>query len=155
MNNNLHDAIEALGIGSGPPPADAHDLRLLQDRLTSQVLPDWYVDIMCTTRLAGRVLMYRNDDRVRFLEWLDAGGIQSELDAIPGCVAVASGWLPVAACGLGTGDPYFLKCSTSDDPALWQIYHDSTDLVTTCPGKAMRQIAARLSEFLRHCTIVR
>lgn len=42
----------------------------------------------------------------------------------PGIGVRSSGYIPVAGCQLGTGDPYFINTNEGKGGALYRIYHD-------------------------------
>lgn len=59
------------------------------------------------------------------LKWMTADEmIEEATDAYPGIVAVQHGYLPVAMCMEGSGDPYFLRLA---DGAVVRILHDFVD----------------------------
>src|SRR5262249_24235048 len=58
------------------------------------------------------------------LQWLDVAQVRSEaMEAHPGISALKLGYIPVAQCLLGSGNPFFVRFD-SDDPAIVQILHD-------------------------------
>lgn len=43
----------------------------------------------------------------------------------PGIAVVPDGYVPVACCLIGSGDPYFIKVSEGPSGRLYRVYHDA------------------------------
>jgi hypothetical protein len=107
-------------------PHETADLRTKLGALA----PEWFVLLMERYPLAGAELTLAPDkDRAGSgveMMWLDPAKIVDEAQEMyPGISATPHGYLPIGADLLGTGDPYFLKTTDSDDPAVVQIPHES------------------------------
>lgn len=50
------------------------------------------------------------------------------LECYPGTAIREHGYICVAGCTLGSGDQYYICNSDGDDPPLYQIYHDVSDV---------------------------
>jgi hypothetical protein len=60
------------------------------------------------------------------IEFFDDDSIYDEMnETYPGCVVQNDGFLPVGACQIGSGDPYFIQLSEGEGGGLYRIYHDS------------------------------
>ena len=88
------------------------------------------------------------DDELSWLRWLDPGSIHSEsLELHPGIAVLPYGYLCVGGCAHGTGDQYFLKTSSGDDPPFVQIAHDAGDDADVILQNGVFEIAPTLSGF--------
>jgi hypothetical protein len=43
----------------------------------------------------------------------------------PGLVVIKDGYIPIAGCSIGSGDPYFININEGENGSLYRIYHDS------------------------------
>ena len=56
---------------------------------------------------------------------LDEKEIECEMDDYhPGIIVKDDGFIPVASCLKGSGDPYFINVNDGPGGALYRIYHD-------------------------------
>jgi hypothetical protein len=119
-------------------------------------IPPWLADLLVSTPLSGLELGWQacepeaDFDGVRWLELSDARDIRSEsVECYPGFAILDRGFISIASCTHGSGDPYFISVDEGDDPPVYQVYHD----VGEQPGEILaegRQLVARsLSEFFR------
>ena len=93
--------------------------------------PPWLAELLIDVPLCGLDLGWRefeaepDYDGLSCLKWSDARGILSESrDCYPGLAILPAGYVNVASCGLGTGNPYFISVHEGVDPPLYRIYHD-------------------------------
>ena len=91
--------------------------------------PAWAIDAMVKSPIAGCQFRIpwgkRHPDSVHQFQWLDAPGIIAEAtEHEPGIAALKSLYFPVGRDPAGSPNPYFLRCASCNDPALYQIYHD-------------------------------
>ena len=88
------------------------------------------------------------------MQWLTPAQMISEtIETYPGILAGPIGYLPVGMCLIGSGDPYFLKTGSGDDPPLVRIPHEAADADGNLNVDRIEQVTARLSDFLRHAEI--
>lgn len=107
----------------------ADEARLLREHFRDRV-PEWYIQLLSEVPLIEcRFRVPWDDGYFAYVMWLDAANMISEdQDVYPGILARTAGFVPVGGSAVGSGDPYFIKFD-SDDPPLWNIYHDSADIV--------------------------
>ncbi len=86
-------------------------------------IPAWLLDAMRDLALSEAQFCFEDAD----LKWLALPAIVEEsTQLLPGKLLLPLGYLPVAECLQGSGDPYFLDLrSNDDDPALVRAAHDS------------------------------
>ena len=85
------------------------------------IIPGWYIELVTTYPLCGLKLagIVRADAATtRFVDALsDPGGMRREmLEYYPGVAIHGRGYINVAGCSHGTGDPYFIRARDEDDP---------------------------------------
>lgn len=120
-------------------------------------LPRWFLDLVSTYPLIESEATLDPEDDASGLGvemlWLTPAAMHSEaIDAYPGIAAVRRGYLPVGACLLGSGDPYFLYLSAdNDDPPLTRIPHEGIDAQDELMTAAVEMVAPHLSDFLARC----
>ncbi len=80
-------------------------------------------------------------------EWMDIRNMRSEmLECYPGMAIRECGYICVAGCTLASGDQYYICNSDGDDPPLYQIYHDVSDVADEIIADGREVAFARLSE---------
>lgn len=122
--------------------------------LPSDLLPAWLIDILQNYPLSGVCFSLDEDNDESGLgadlRWFSADQmIEEALSAYPGKVVLKLGYLPVAACLAGSGDPYFLKMKDSnlDDPVLVRIPHDLVAEDDSYPESEIEVVCNSLSRF--------
>jgi hypothetical protein len=123
-------------------------------------IPLWMVDLFVSTPLSGLELGWQayeptvDFDGVAWLTMSDARGIRSEsLECYPGLAILDRGFINIASCADGSGDPYFISADDGDDPSVYQVYHDISDQPDTILTEGRRRVAASLSEFFRSARV--
>ena len=94
------------------------------------MLPQYWIDFLNSNDLRGK--------DCRFGENVDESGIGAALfifteeqaidEAVnfyPGIAVAPAGYIPVAGCLKGSGDPYFIKASDGAAGRLYRVYHDA------------------------------
>lgn len=129
------------------------EIKELQSRLELR-LPEWYLELMSKYPLAGLDLDYplneaeADDDGYRPIKMATTTDIYSEsVECYPGLAMTELGYACLAIDPTGSGDPYFLKVAGGDNPPVYQVYHDVSDIGTEIEAKGMVKIANSLSEF--------
>jgi hypothetical protein len=122
------------------------------------LLPPDLLDWLRTYPLVGTEFSLSEDEDESGLgvdmKWLSPDQIISEtVEAYPGILAGAAGYLPVGSCLAGSGDPYFLKTGSGDDPPLVRIPHEAADADGHLDVGLIEQVSPRLSDFLRKAEI--
>lgn len=113
-------------------------------------LPDWYRDLYLNVPIIDaefglQEYQVEDDfDGVSYMIWGDIGTvIQESMEYVPGIHVREKGYLFVASCSHGSGDPIFINLNTSDH-SVFRIYHDDTSVV---------QIADCLSNLFKNVII--
>lgn len=137
--------------GSKITKSEADDL---VSNLPPELLPSWLLEVLQNYPLSGvNFSLEEGDDESGLgadLKWFSADQIIEEaLSVYPGKVVLNLGYLPVAACLVGSGDPYFLKVKddNSDDPALVRIPHDLVAQDDSYPEGEIEIVCNNLSRF--------
>ena len=131
----------------------------LKQKLPSDLVPDWYVSMLKAFPLVwvSFCLDEENDESEMGadLKWFSPDEVIEEASlAYPGRSVTALGYLPVASCLVGSGDPYFLKIKSgeSDNPALVRVPHDAAS-GNDYPEDDIEVVCESLSDFFRLSTI--
>ena len=134
----------------------AADLAALSQDLGAP-LPAWLSDLLTSVPLSGLELGWRESpgpDGIAWLQWSDARGIRSEsIECLPGSAILSKGYISVASCLEGSGDPYFISLSEGDDPPLYRVYHDVSDEADEILEDGLDEVAPSLSHFFRKARI--
>jgi len=113
------------------------------------MLPSYWIDFLNANDLRGK--------NCRLPEGEDESGVGADLGIFteeesideatnfwPGIAVAADGYVPVAGCLTGSGDPYFIKTSEGSGGRLYRIYHDA---VSESGYKAEEAIALVLQSY--------
>ncbi|WP_342806048.1 hypothetical protein [Alteromonas sp. M12] len=65
-----------------------------------------------------------DDEGVDIYIFNDAMSEDEANNCYPGIGVKSSGYIPVAGCQSGTGDPYFININEGDGGSFYRIYHD-------------------------------
>ena len=130
----------------------------LSKAVPPSLLPAWLVNWLLTYPLVetdfGLSEQEDNSGLGVNMKWLSPSQMISEtVEAYPGIAAADSGYLPIGMCLEGSGDPYFLKTTTGDDPLLVRVPHEAVDAERRLREDQVEIVADRLSEFLEKVTI--
>lgn len=124
-------------------------------RALKGVYPLWLSDLLVSFPLCGLELGWQayppesDYDGIEWLEWSDAVGVISEsLECYPGLAILPAGFVNIASCSGGSGDPYFVSIHEGEDPPLYQVYHDVSDRAEVILAEGRVLVAPHLSEFL-------
>ena len=113
--------------------------------------PPYWSQFLRDHRLVGRC--------IKIPEAADASGLGGELQVYtaeqsreeaeqfyPGIAVAPDGFVPVAQCLGGSGDPYFINIRDGEGGPLYRIYHDAVAVEPYDPAEA---VAVVLSDY-RH-----
>jgi hypothetical protein len=137
--------------------ATEEDIRLLRSSLPASLVPDWFVALLRENGLAGVYFsLIENDDKSKLgadVLWLTPIQIVSEAtECQPGTSVVPLGYIPVGACAIGSGDPYFLDMrEATNDPPLVRVPHDFAGN-GPYPVDRIEPVTESLSSFLSKAT---
>jgi hypothetical protein len=137
----------------------AGEMRKVLDALGG-AYPTWLADLLTTVPLAGLELGWQefepepDYDGRAWLFWSDARNILSEsAECYPGLAILPAGYVNVASCSMGSGDPYFINVHEGVDPPLYRVYHDVGHEADSILAGGRILVASHLSEFLAHALL--
>lgn len=70
--------------------------------------------------------------------------------AYPGIAVAPDGYVPVAHCLGGSGNPYFINGRDGEGGPLYRIYHDAVAVEPYDPAEAVAVVLADYRHILRH-----
>jgi hypothetical protein len=155
MNPSLHLSItHFLSKASRPgKKVDPEAIQDVQKKLTTP-LPSWLVELFTTYPLSGIELeypVYEPDDEYdgyASIQIVTPDDLYAETEQFfPGLAIRELGYICFAGDPTGGGDPYFIKATDDDNPPVYQVYHDVSDIGTVIEKEGMQKIADSLSDF--------
>lgn len=157
MNSILYNTLLKIPFRSSSRVITLDEIGDLQTRFGS-LISTWYLDILRRFPLIDAQFERSRpvgDIPVQLaLAWMSPMHVlQEAYEAVPGCVAINYGYIPVATCLMGSGDPYFIRCADGDDPPLVEIYHDAVSDEVGLRDEAIWVVAPTLSEFFAQATL--
>jgi hypothetical protein len=91
-----------------------------------------------------------NTDDERSIEFVGFEGVQDEFyELYPGCAIGKLGYICIAEDPTGSGDPYFINIYEGDNPPVYQIYHDVSDIGEEIIQGGREKIVNQLSELFK------
>lgn len=136
------------------------DVDALPDAVAGRV-PAWLLAVNREVAIAGGTFEISDDEDLSglggSLRWLTSHELAEEaVEFYPGIAALAAGFVPVAGCLDGSGDPYFIAGdSESADTPLLRIPLDSVvvrDGADTIDRAAIETVCQRVSELIELAT---
>ena len=129
---------------------DGESFALVREELKS-MLPNWYHEFLTEFPINGLIIDLNVDtDDERSIEFVGFDGMQDEFyDLYPGCAIGNLGYLCIGEDPTGGGDPYFINVSEGDNPPVYQIYHDVSDVGEEIIQEGREKIADQLSELFK------
>ncbi|MTB49771.1 SMI1/KNR4 family protein [Lewinella sp. W8] len=111
-------------------------------------LPPWYVEFLTTFPINGLIIDFEvNPDDERSIEFVGFEGVQDEFyDLYPGCAIGQLGYICIGEDPTGSGDPYFINIHEGENPPVYQIYHDVSDVGEEIIQGGRDKVAGQLSE---------
>lgn len=127
----------------------------------SEILPDWYAKILLNYPVCGLEIGWQqyepeeDFDGINWMMWSNLEMMQSEMiDAYPGIAIYKHGYLNVATCSHGSGDPYFINVKEGDNPRVLQVFHDVSDEYKIIVEEGIDIVANSLSDFFQNCIVI-
>lgn len=140
--------------------ASDDDLSVLRSKFPLGAVPEWFMALLKEFRLGrASLLLSESDDMAGLgadLYWFRPEDIISEaFDYQPGISVLGTGFLPIAGCAMGSGDPYFLDLRVSMiDPPLVRILHDFVPFDgRPFPPEGIELVSRSLSAFFAKATV--
>ena len=156
MNSLVEAAVKTYLENAKHPGMKVGKIEMLALQLQLTVrLPRWYVKLLLKYPLAGIYLDYPayepdidiESDGFVSLRIARPRDIISETEkCYPGLAIRKLGYACLATDPTGGGDPYFIKVSEGDDPPVYQVYHDISEIGSVVEAEGMQKIANSLSE---------
>lgn len=113
-------------IGRTASKADINEL----EGIIKRKLPEWYFELYSTIPIIDAEFGVQENepddkyDGVSYLMWGDIKSvIQESTEFEPGISVLKDGYLYIASCSHGSGDPIFINVNT-EEPKVFRIYHD-------------------------------
>jgi hypothetical protein len=69
----------------------------------------------------------------------------------PGIAVAPDGFVPVAQCLNGSGDPYFINVRDGEGGPLYRIYHDAVAAESYDPAEAVAIVLPDYRHLVRYC----
>lgn len=128
-----------------------------RDQILKALTPcdsSWAIDLMLKAPIAGCHFRIpwgkRHPDSFHHIEWLDAQGIIDEATKHqPGIAAIQSLYFPIGRDPEGNPNSYFLRCATTSDPALYQIYHDKIGPDGRLESRAIKRVLPNVADLIK------
>ncbi|MCR9365224.1 MULTISPECIES: hypothetical protein [Vibrio harveyi group] len=139
--------------------ASEEDINQLVEQLPDGLVPSYLLSLLKSFPLAGVCFsLDEENDESEFgadLKWLTVRQMLEEaLEVYPGKVVLKLGYLPIASCLAGSGDPYFLKVlNDNDDPPLVRIPHEFASDDGEYPESEIEVVCRSLSQFFNRAEI--
>jgi hypothetical protein len=151
--------LRAAAVGQHGRVVHSDEMRSLVAALGG-IYPGWLAELLTNVPICGLELGWRefepepDYDGVSWLFWSDSRNILSEsVECYPGLVIPPSGFVNVASCSMGTGDPYFISVHEGIDPPLYRVYHDVGHEADVILAGGRIVVAQRLSDFFANAMI--
>ena len=166
MNSTVRQAArELVRRAKSSGQTGARIARADMDRLVADTggrIPKWLADLLVSTALSGLELGWQayepkgDFDGVNWLTISDAKNLRSEsLECYPGLAILDRGFINIASCAVGSGDPYFVLVNDGDDPPVYQVYHDVSDQPDAILAQGRRLVSGSVSEFFQSARVER
>ena len=126
----------------------------------NNIIPDWYAELLIRYPICGLELGWQqfepeeDFDEVNWMVWSNPEMMQSEMiEAYPGIAIYKYGYMNIASCSHGSGDPYFMNINESKNPPVLQVFHDVSDNYEVIVKQGIDIIAGRLSDFFKNAIV--
>ncbi|MEH6447822.1 MAG: hypothetical protein V7765_04090 [Oleispira sp.] len=151
--------VEKIEVLLSGEKASEEDINHLVARLPKELLTSSLISLLQNYFLAGVCFSLDEEDDESGLgadiKWFTINQMLEEaLEVYPGKSVLTLGYLPIGACLTGSGDPYFIKVSgTNDDPPLVRIPHDLASADEEYPESEIEVVCVSLSHFFNKAEI--
>ena len=137
---------------------DAQEAADIAARLGSGLLPARFLEWLRSHPLVGTEFSLSEEEDESGLgvdmKWLTPAQMIDEMtETWPGIAAAPAGYLAIGSCLDGSGDYYYLKAGTDDDPPLVRIPHEAVGPDDKLIEDRIQIVSPRLSDFLRKAEI--
>ena len=161
MNPFVESAVKAYMAKATHPGKKIGSAKIkeLQTKLTVP-LPEWYAQLLLNFPLPGMYLDFPvqeakgDDDGFETLALARPQDIYNETEeAYPGLAIREMGYACFATDPSGGGNPYFIKVREGDNPPVYRVYHDVSEIGTEIEKDGMLKISDTLSEFFTRARV--
>ena len=119
------------------------------------MLPQYWIDFLNTNDLRGKdCCLTENEDEsgvgVDLCIFTEEQSIDEATNFWPGIAVVPDGYIPVANCLIGSGDPYFINVSDGPNGRLYRVYHDAVSESGYQAEKAIVVVLRNYPLLLKH-----
>lgn len=158
MNINLEKAVVAFYLKAKETTTEgqiinSEEMNELNNKI-SNILPKWFIELFSTYPLSGAQIDYRQyepeDEYDGYVDFKIASpqDIYNETqECYPGIAIKELGYFCFGIDPTGSGDQYFTTSKEGDNPPVFQVYHDVSDIGVEIERNGMTKIATSLSEF--------
>jgi hypothetical protein len=117
--------------------------------------PDEYRQFVDLNALAGMQVELSDQDDLSgvgaSIQLFNEADAASEAnDVYPGLIVKAEGYVPIACCAEGSGDPYFIRIQDQRPGPVYRIYHDSVHDENYDRGQAIARVLGSYEDLLKH-----
>jgi hypothetical protein len=120
------------------------------------IVPAWYAELLleypiCELEIGWQQFEPEDDfDGINWMQWSNPEMMRAEmLEAYPGVAIYKHGYLNVATCSHGSGDPYFINTNEGENPRVLQVFHDVSENYEIIVSEGIDVVAESLSEFFK------
>jgi hypothetical protein len=117
--------------------------------------PQGYRQFVEVNTLAGKSVELSDEDDLSGIGasirlFNEAEAASEANDVYPGLVVKADGYVPIACCAEGSGDPYFIRIQDLQPGPVYRIYHDSVHDQNYDRGQAIARVLDSYEHLLKH-----
>lgn len=158
MNSQLNNAVSnflvsARNAGISGTILTIEEFSVLNSKLDG-MLPKWFEELITTYPLLNMEFYYPfnetgslGDEEVMNIEIVRAIDMVNEtMEAYPGYAIRELGYFCITRDVTGAGDPCFICNKHGDNPPVYLVYHDVSDVAAEIEAKGMVKIADNLSQ---------
>lgn len=119
------------------------------------VIPEYWVKFLDGHELRGKVFRIADESDLsgvgaELFIFDERQSVEEAVDFYPGLVVSRDGYVPVAGCLVGSGDPYFIKTDDGERGRLYRIYHDAVADDGYDVGEAVTVVLSSYEQLLQH-----
>lgn len=160
MTEALNEFVPKASGNIGEGKATRHEELDGLNKSLGYLLPEWFIKIYSTFPLAGCLLDYpqydtnNNFDECITIQFARLEDIYNEMElAYPRCAVKPLGYFCFAIDAAGSGDQYYMSNKQGDNPPVFQVLHDVSDVGEEIERRGMIKIADAFSDFIKNARI--
>lgn len=127
------------------------DYRCL-DKKIQTCLPFWIKSMLIDFEIANLIIDFKAIDIERLsIQFNCFKAIEDAcLHRYPGCAIFDLSYIGIGEDPTGSGDPFFINLNEGNNPPVYQIFHDVSDIGEKILQKGKKRIAHKLSDIFRY-----